>query len=168
MFAWGACTHSLTGIVCERVKQWETSQLTDTLSCSHFEWQQRMRGAVAAPVWDSVQTALRADRRLYQSYQSELLRSHCCSLLFEYCRLMSLCCNNMFPWPRGIAACMCDCDVFSFIKRQLVKHSGHSDYPECSCGQGLNRSRCLLRQTDEWLSSALDPSQASQFSFPPV
>lgn len=40
MFAWGVCTRSLTGIVCERVKQWKTSQLTDTLSCSHFEWQQ--------------------------------------------------------------------------------------------------------------------------------
>lgn len=100
MFAWGACTHSLTGIVCERVKQWETSQLTDTLSCSHFEWQQRMRGAVADPVWDSVQTALRVDRRLYQSHQSELLRSRCWEFIavLEYCRLITLCSDNMFPW----------------------------------------------------------------------
>lgn len=90
-----ALTHSLTGIVCERVKQWETSQLTDTLSCSHFEWQQRMRGAVAAPVWDLVQTALRVDRRLNQSYQSGLLRSRCCSLLPCLGTVVTLCVDNV-------------------------------------------------------------------------
>ena len=39
LFAWGAAL-PLPGLVCERVKQWDTRQLTETLNCSHFGWQQ--------------------------------------------------------------------------------------------------------------------------------
>lgn len=120
----GACTHSLTGIVCKHVKQWETSQPTDTLSCSHFEWQQCMREGAAAPVWDSAQTAFQADWRLYHSYQLGLLRSRCCHFiaLLEYCCVIIVYIVTIFCLSvEGPAACICDSDLFSFIARVISK-----------------------------------------------
>lgn len=139
---------TLTGIVCEHVKQWETSQLTATLSCSHCQWQQCRNEAAAALVWDSVQTALREERSLSEQSLSVSRIS-----LWQYLPVRK----------ERITTCACHYDLFFFSK-----YSSHFDYPGYCCGLGLKRSRRLLLQKGEWLSTALDPSQASHFSFPPM
>lgn len=153
MFAWGVCTHSLTGIVCEHVKQWRTSQLTDTLSCSYFEWQQCVSRAVEALVWDSVQTALQADRKLHQ--RSELLIWHRCSLSSrwssaDWLQRVTVCdsvCHETTAvvWREWLPACV-NVMYSPSLQELQVKHSGPCDYLECHSGLGLNGSRCLLKQ----------------------
>lgn len=69
MFAWGPCSRLGSPRHClPACKTMKARRLTDTLSCSHFEWQQCGRAAAVALVGDSVQTALRVDRRFRWSF----------------------------------------------------------------------------------------------------